>query len=414
MTATLMDTAVWGFALATAWSAAVASAASPGSWPRGLALGLAASLLAVTRPEGPLVCAILLGAAAAQAAAGGRGIRAGLRALAGPAAMAATAVLATHVARRAYFGWWLPNTYYAKVDAALSYRLGEGLAYLDAFAQAFPVACAAFAAAALTALAGARAGASMLALALVAAGALNVAFVGGDHFGSWRVLQPYWILALVPVAGVVARFTTVQSRPAWVAGSAAAIAAGTLVLGIADWRHLRETTGLRASFDLVAAGRAVATSFNGIFPPDARPVVGVVAGGAFPLVYEGRSFDLLGLNDVEMAHASATRRAIMHGHGAFHAPTFFRRAPELLIGLMRLAPVAEPAPPEERVPVATLDAEATRTFDATYAPVAIATPSSLAYGAMLPAWARRDWLAKAGTRFPMRELVRAGGAWTFR
>jgi hypothetical protein len=94
--------------------------------------------------------------------------------------------------------------------------------------------------------------------------------------------------------------------------------------------------------------------------------------------------------------------------------TFLRRAPDLFLAHLAARPVADPAPPDERVPFSTLAPDEERRFDEIYAPVAFATPRLYADGIMMPAWARRDWLARSGTRYAIREIVRTDGGWTYR
>jgi hypothetical protein len=413
MSATIMDAALWTFVLVLAWSAGVAFAGEPEAARRRAGFGMSLGLVAVGRPEGPLAGLALL-AGAAIAARAKVGAAAALRSLVVPAAMFAGATAAVVLARRAYFGQWLPNTYYAKIDGDLSYRVEKGLEYVASFIAAYPAASAATAIASAFLVFRPGGAASTCAIALLLAGAANAVFVGGDHFGSWRLFQPTWVLMLVPIATALLRLGRGALQPRMAALIVVVLSVVTLLVGPARWDRLRDTSGLRGSFWIATLGRPVGMSLNEVFSQAPRPVVGVVASGAFPLVYEGDSFDLLGLNDVEMAHATTTRRSEMHGHGAFDAPTFFRRAPDLLIGLMRPSPVDAPAPPEERVPFAAFSPEQERLFDALYAPVAIATRASYAEGVMLPAWARRDWLEQNAGRFPIREIVRSGDAWTYK
>jgi hypothetical protein len=411
LTTTLMDVALWSVAIILAWSAAVSWA---GSRRRPAAFGLALALLALARPEGPAVAFLLLGAAAIGAWRSAGGPRPAARAAVLPAAILAVAVAALFVGRQLYFGQWLPNTYYAKVDASLAYRFEHGLAYLAAFVHGHAVACGAAALGALLVLLFSRSAAALLALVLLAFGAFNVAFVGGDHFADWRVLAPYWPLLLVPVAAPL----RLLGSPGWRAAAAAAAAVGvssaTLAMGPVGWDRLVNAPSLPMNFALGSGGRALGAAFNELFPAGRRPVVGIYVAGGFGFAYDGVTFDVLGLNDVEMAHASRTRRSWLHGHGAFHAPTFFRRAPDLFLAHVAGVPADSPSPPPARVPFSQLTPEEERRFDELYAPVAIGTNATYAaFGLMMPAWARRDWLA-ANPSPNVREIVRNGEAWTYR
>jgi hypothetical protein len=403
MTAARMETPLWTATIALAWCAASAWMRAPGSRPRQVALGICAALVALGRPEGPLLAIAVVGAAALIRRRRDRTFAATFPDILLPALITLTSIIAMLVGRRLYFGFMLPNTWYAKVDDDFGYRSAKGLRYLWSFVDEFPVASAACVVASTLVIVTRRSPPAMLATVLLTFGVANAIFVGGDHFGFWRILQPYWLLALVPIAGVFARIEPVGSRIAASAGASLTVAALTLFMATLPWNRLSESE-VKASFLIANAGRAVATGFNEIFPKDQKPTVGVVAGGTFPFVFDGPCFDLLGLNDVEMAHASGRRRGVMHGHGAFHAPTFFRRPPDLLIGVMRPGVLAAPEPPADRIPFGTLTSEEERRFDALYVAVAIWTEDSRQLGVMMPAWARRDWLAQVGGRYPIREI----------
>jgi hypothetical protein len=405
MTTALMDTPLWTATIVLSWMAAAAWMREPDSRKNRLALGTSAALAALARPEGPMLAALVIGASVILQLRERRGLAATLKDAATPVAVVALTIAALVVARRLYFGWWLPNTWYAKVDSDLGYRIGHGARYLGTFVKAFPAASAAWVVATLYVLVKARQRPAILASVLVAFGLANALFVAGDHFGYWRILQPYWLLALVPVYAAVARIVPPPRRAIAASLAGIALAAASLATAEPSWSALKKDPKFHASFLLAEAGRLVASSFHEIFPKDELPSVGVVAGGSFPFAYGGQCFDLLGLNDVQMAHASRMRRGTLHGHGAFDAATFFRRPPDLLIGLMRVGELAAPEPPEERIPFGSLLPAEQDRFDALYAPVAIWTEASRKLGAMMPAWARRDWLARAEGRFQIKRIA---------
>ena len=71
--------------------------------------------------------------------------------------------------------------------------------------------------------------------------------------------------------------------------------------------------------------------FNGIFASVGYPAVGVIKAGGFPLAYRGQSFDMLGLNDVRMAHATRDRWRGFTNHAAFNAAVFYERGPDIVV-----------------------------------------------------------------------------------
>jgi arabinofuranosyltransferase len=198
----------------------------------------AASAAALTRPDGLLFVSITFGVGVLQAlGAGGRSER--LRRSLGLAPLLATAA---HVLwRRATYGEWLPNTYYAKVTGLWP---EAGLRYFACFCVEHGVwlwspLCL------LWLLVEWRRGARPLALlreqlpAVAAVGAVTFHFVyytvavGGDHF-EYRVYSHLVPLGVLAAAAMAARL---WSQPAWPV-------AALLLLGLASsvgWVHLWAT-----------------------------------------------------------------------------------------------------------------------------------------------------------------------------
>ena len=113
-----LENALLGFLMV--WSLRVAMMPRP-PWE---ALGL--GLLAITRPEAPLY-ALLIGLCGAQHIGRNQGATEGIKWLVSRGVMALTPLLAWELWSYQYFGWWLPNTYYAKlVDGEINLALTWG------------------------------------------------------------------------------------------------------------------------------------------------------------------------------------------------------------------------------------------------------------------------------------------------
>jgi hypothetical protein len=251
---------------------------------------------------------------------------------------------------------------------------------------------------------------AVLAVALLAAGVANPLLVGGDYFGHWRILQPHWLLMLVPIASAIVALAPARARRVWLAGAGTALAAAALISGPTAWRPFEP--GIFVNFPVAAQGRQIGRLLNEVFPPSDRPMIGVLAAGGLPYAYQGASFDLLGMNDLEMAHATRTRRGELHGHSAFHAPVLLRRPPDIIP--LNLSPVSAPVFPTTLDRPEMLDARSLERFHDLFLRVAISNEAWVTRGLALSAWARRDWFATRRGRFLIREIVPAPGGWAYR
>jgi arabinofuranosyltransferase len=244
-----LETALFGFLL-LAW-VAIAVFGS-GSRRSQAFLSLTAGLLALARPDGLLFAAATVAIVGVCAIAAG-GVSA--RALA-PALPLLIPVM--HVLwRRAHYGFWVPNTYYAKLVAAWP---EAGVRYFAAFVLEYAYwiwILLALAAVLRTARGGSlaarlRAGDPALATRLLvgAALALHLAYytlrVGGDHF-EFRVYQ-HWVPLLLISFAAIAESAGLSPRR-----SLAALAA-MIVLGWPlpwlHWWHTRDLVTRSETFKL--------------------------------------------------------------------------------------------------------------------------------------------------------------------
>ena len=167
-----------------------------------LAAALSLAAAALTRPEGPLIAACCFGWFAVQRMADTGRLNPDWRRLLYLAVPFVVLVGAHFLWRYAYYGEWLPNTYYAK-HVRPWYE--SGFRYLQAAALEtglyllIPLSFAAL----RERLREYRDGTYALALLLIGVHVAYVLRVGGDHF-EYRPLDFYWpLLALPAAAGIV-------------------------------------------------------------------------------------------------------------------------------------------------------------------------------------------------------------------
>lgn len=338
-TITLMDSSLWlALMMAAAW--VLVRAGRPEWCPRHRAVTVAlAALMPLTRPEGFVVAPLWIALVSLRPADVARRFDARTASLA-LAAFASTAVGIT-VFRWLYFGYPLPNTFYAKVSPSVAYNLREGATYLLHTLVRSPIAACALAVAAVAAMnrlrPGKAAGGSparsapgtlaLLVLVLVAAPVV----VGGDHFAQGRFLVPPLAMALV-IAAVGLSRSTPATLSARVGGArAASFLCLFSIAAAAGARALQERTDpVQMEFavgrDGLEFGRALSRVTAGLDP---RPSWGVLAAGGTAFAYQGPIIDLLGLNNVAMAHAAGERQG-RKNHAAFNREVFYQQAPDIV------------------------------------------------------------------------------------
>ncbi len=359
-TQTLMETGLWCVVvlLGTAVAIGCATRRNPASPPP--VLWLATPLILLARPEGMMLAGVLLAAESAAKLLRGKPLRAWARHTVGSLLIYGIALGAITAFRLLYFGYPLPNTYYAKVSPDRAYTLQCGWDYFIEFARSH----AALPVFALIALLGsiALAGAGLIALVIsirgkngssrdipssviaacissvaVTAGLLAPILVGGDHFDGFRFYQPIWPLLPLPALFLIllAADRLAANRPH--AGRWAALVFGVsaLIAGFcffrpdtAAWQNVGKRR-LVDEFRLARDGRELGRALNRVFA-ETPPEVGAIAVGGIQFTYSGPVNDLMGLSNIEMAHHPGERKGIKN-HAAFSKEVFYRQQPAVMV-----------------------------------------------------------------------------------
>jgi hypothetical protein len=272
----------------------LAALPTPGSAGR-LASGLVLALAAMTRPEGLMVavfCLVTMAAFRDQEANTGRRVGLALAAL-------AALYLPYYAWRFTYYGYPLPNTFYAKVGFSV-HQVSRGLGYLWDFVKSCPLLPAW---AALGAAVGWRQPLFRLA-ALCSLGFLTYAVaVGGDCMPAFRFIAPTApLLCLLAAAGLT--WLEEKLHAARPAGQAIAL---NLIVVLATagvnlfttLRHPMVLMNIRQD-RVVHYGRIAGTKLRRMARPDA--VVATNTAGTIPYYSGLRTIDMLGMNDRHIAH----------------------------------------------------------------------------------------------------------------
>ncbi len=222
--------------------------------------------------------------------------------------------------RRLYFGYWLPNTFYAKV-AGLWFE--QGLAYLRVFASEYRIIMVA--APILILLLTRRRPEHWLLAAIITAQALYIAAIGGDRF-EFRflvVVLPliYWLFACavreVATSDYLRRFGRIVPH-----------LAGAILVGVALFPvrltltengrksiqeleiEIIEDTGYVGRLRIEQGHRLRSLIDQGLLPADMRYATGFA--GATPYFSGLYTIDLWGLNDIVVARQEETFDVVAH------------------------------------------------------------------------------------------------------
>ena len=408
-TTTLMESALWAALIGLA-ALVLVSDATGRCCGRRANVGLAgvASAVVLTRPEGlvlgPFLVVLAVVGAAGRVGGAGRALRRFLPAL----AVVGATIAGLTLFRLLYFGYPLPNTYYAKVSPDRVYTALDGARYLLDFWKTQPPAAllslvalvAALRSGRLVAL-GLRAGAASLApreaavfavSCIVLAGLALPLAEGGDFFGAQRFYQPFVPLMIVPLVGFLRGADGRQRfgpRPLLVSALSLALAA----LVAWAWLGFIAETALGREYRLAERGRWLGAALNAALPAQPRPRVAAIAVGGLGFGYEGRVVDLMGLNWTAMAHAPGDRRGTRN-HAAFAPAVFWREMPEIVTPILLMFRPETACDLHDPFADLALDRILdTRRFRAHYAAGYLDTPRGAVGGYFL-----RSWLGAARPR----------------
>ncbi len=223
--------------------------------------------------------------------------------------------------RRAYYGEWLPNTYYLKV-VGLGDRTRRAAGYAARFGGRYAVPLV---------LAGVafflrRDRVRAWVLVAVAACLLHVLATGGDVFGNLRYFAPIVPLLLASAFAIASELSDDAQRYApWALTACLWLSAGTH-----DPHSLASGNGFVE--ESVVAGVAIARHAR----PDAT--IAVVAAGAVSYFGRRHAIDTLGKTDREIARMAARGEGPI-GHQKYDYDAVLARRPDLVVALLPFAKV---------------------------------------------------------------------------
>lgn len=252
--------------------------------------------------------------------------------------------------RLQYFGYPLPNTYYAKVSPSIAYNIEQGTIYLIRYFLSDPISAIGIIAVFTGCLYSAsRAWATDSAYFhflpfISATGLLVPVLVGGDHFASFRSYQnvfPIILLCIIQLARQVlpqiAKRIQYSNMPTQVRrnislGAISILAFGFSLTQVNTWGKLAPE--IQVEFNVAEYERVNGAFAQSLFASLPKmPSIGVIASGGIKYSYEGEIVDLLGLNNTVMAHNHGDRTGHKN-HAAFEIKTFYQLQPDIVWPLL--------------------------------------------------------------------------------
>jgi len=340
-TITLMENALWSTLLLLATIFVMQDHASF----RRINLGftLLSVLLFLTRPESILWVAVFAVVLLLRIAFHSNIINA-LRLLAPSFVSMILALALLTLFRLYYFGYPLPNTYYAKVSPSFTYNLVEGTIYLIRYFISDPIATISIISISLACIYSIVTRSlkrdSLFLLIITATGLLIPLLTGGDHFGSFRFYQntyPITLLCFIYFANkVLSRISDGLNDRALFSGAYKFLFTGLVLLltygfvlsQISAWSHF--SSEIEADFKVAEYERRNGAFIQQLFLSLPNlPSVGVIASGGIKYSYAGEIIDLLGLNNTIMAHNHGKRMGYKN-HAAFEVETFHQLQPDIV------------------------------------------------------------------------------------
>ena len=233
--------------------------------------------------------------------------------------------------RLSYFGFPFPNTYYAKVSSDMISNLIDGMKYTaKAFLQ-IPMLIPIIGLIFIHAIRNMKQHglkqmiSSDIVFVAITLITLCIPFLtGGDHFQLTRFYQATMPLMII---GAV-QYIPIPKEKRYL------FIIGMIMIAMLSSRwilYAMTHTPLSHEWNIAIEGRKQSEELNVFFSQDYLPSQGVLTAGGTAYSYRGITIDLLGLNNVRMAHAKAIKQeGLMKNHASFVPEIFYELSPDIV------------------------------------------------------------------------------------
>lgn len=235
-----------------------------------------------------------------------------------------------------YFGYPLPNTYYAKVSSSFVNNLESGLVYIRKLFIEKPFIFLIFILSMwiiLKAIILNRSKSNIFLLFLLFSVMLISLIIplysGGDHFGLHRVIIPF--IPVITLLGILIlkefNFFKDNSKPIFI----------FFLIFFSNSYNFKDVFLEKLYYPIAHEwwiainDRNNSKKLNNFFDANKKlPTQGVMCAGGSAFEYKGKTIDLLGLNNTKMAHAIKIKdKNLPKNHASFNIDVFFELSPDL-------------------------------------------------------------------------------------
>jgi len=248
--------------------------------------------------------------------------------------------------RLEYFGYPVPNTFYAKVSTNYIDQATTGFNYLIRYLKTPLIATLvtlSFSFIALMNLMSKKILQFNMWLNLVLVSSIVGVFclyvvLGGDHFGSARQFQILTPLISVTSAICLAQIVKFLSER-FNKKDVSISFAGTIIIFVivilvipSLYMYSEDKGNIDHEFRISEEGQLLGELLNEL--PNS-PSIGVIAAGGISRTYKGYIYDLMGLNWIEMAHSNRLHNSeAPKNHAAFNKSVFYKYKPDIVVPLI--------------------------------------------------------------------------------
>ncbi len=155
-------------------------------------------------------------------------------------------------------------------------------------------------------------------------------YTGGDHFGYSRFIQPTMPLIAL---GLILSISVLNFKLKYSFACILVFLYSFNFLSNTYRNIITEDTSIRLEWNIAVYYKKEAEQLNEFFQElDSYPTMGLVAVGGNSFAYKGKTIDLMGLNNIEMAHAKKdTLMNVYKAHASFNKDVFFKQLPDLFL-----------------------------------------------------------------------------------